>query len=66
MTGEARALSEGKIEVMLSNHVNAASLVYVNKVKHAEIDDKYRKNLAINTDNGVSDLRVRIKLFLGD
>ena len=27
LTGEARGLSEGKVEVMLSNHINAASIV---------------------------------------
>ena len=59
-------MNEGKVEVMLSNHINAASLVYVNKVKHAEIDEKFRKNLAINTEDGGNDLRVRLKLFLGD
>ena len=26
-TGEARGLSEGRVEVMLSNHINAASIV---------------------------------------
>jgi hypothetical protein len=36
--------------VKLSNHINAASIVEVSKVKYAEIDEKYRKNLAINTD----------------
>jgi hypothetical protein len=50
LTGTANGLSEGKVEVKLSNHINAASIVEVSKVKYAEIDEKYRKNLAINTD----------------
>lgn len=27
LNGEGRGLSEGKVEVMLSNHINAASIV---------------------------------------
>lgn len=40
---------------MLSNHINAASLVYVNKVRHAEIDEKFSKNTQINTDDKGND-----------
>lgn len=71
MTGEARGLSEGKAEVMLSNHINAASIVIVSKVKYAEIDEKSRKNLVISTDlyNGQysqSEVRFRVKLYFND
>jgi hypothetical protein len=39
-SGEARSMSEGKAEIMLSNYVNAASIVYVSKVKSAEVDSR--------------------------
>ena len=37
-SGFATALQEGKSEILLSNNINAASLVHVSRVKHAEID----------------------------
>jgi len=70
LTGEARGLQEGKAEIMLSNHINAASIVHVSKVKYAEIDEKSRKNLVLVTDqeNGYfgqskTEARFRIKLY---
>jgi len=52
---------------LLSNHINAASIVKVSKVKFAEIDEKYRKNLHLNLDKDSSyDNRIRIKLFFND
>jgi hypothetical protein len=44
-SGQARALQEGKAEMHLNNNINAVSIVYVSKVKNAEIDEKSRKNL---------------------
>jgi hypothetical protein len=51
---------------MLSNNINAASIVHVSKVKLAEVDQFSRKNLVINTDEYQDDVRIRIKLFLQD
>lgn len=60
-------MREGKAEVMLSNHVNAASLVHVGKVGAAQLDQK--SVLQINTEStGLLDLspehRVRLRFFL--
>lgn len=65
-SGEARGLSEGRAEILLSNHISAASIVVVSKVQHAEIDELSRKNLIINTDDYSGDLRVRVKFYLHD
>jgi len=65
-SGEARGLSEGRAEILLSNHISAASIAQVSKVRHAEIDEQSRKNLVINTDEYTRDLRVRVKLYLHD
>ena len=43
-SGRARALSEGTAEVMLSNHISAASIVHVGKIKYAEVDEHSRAN----------------------
>jgi hypothetical protein len=54
---------------MLSNHINAASIVQVSKVKYAEIDEKSRKNLVMVTDSDSvynGEARFRIKLFFKD
>jgi hypothetical protein len=59
-------LSEGKVEVMLSNHINAASIVQVSRIKYAEIDERSRKNLVMVTDRDEGEARFRIKLFFGD
>ena len=53
---------------MLSNHMNAASIVHVSKVAYAQLDQK--SQLIISADNQGSivqaapEYRVRIKLFL--
>jgi hypothetical protein len=65
-TGEARGLTEGRAEVLLSNHISAASIAQVSKIKHAEVDEQSRRNLVINTDENLRDLRVRVKLYLHD
>ena len=44
-TGEAKALSEGKADILLSNHIHSASIVFVSKIRQAEIDEKSRKSL---------------------
>lgn len=61
-------MSEGEVEVMLSNHINAASIVTVSKVKYGEIDEKYRKNLVMVTDSDYTsnEARFRIKLYFKD
>jgi hypothetical protein len=51
---------------LLSNSINAASIVHVSKVKIGEVDQKSRKNLVLNTDEYEGELRVRIKLYLQD
>ena len=38
-TGEAKGLSEGRVEILLSNHISAASIAQVSKVQHAEVDE---------------------------
>lgn len=68
-TGEAHALKEGKVEVHLNNHMNAASIVHINRVSFGQIDQQ--KALVLDTDevrsgNRVTlpdDLRVRVKLY---
>ena len=65
-TGDARGLAEGRAEVLLSNHISAASIAQVSKVRHAEVDEQSRKNLIINTDDYAGDVRVRVKLYLHD
>jgi hypothetical protein len=59
-------LAEGRAEIILSNHISAASIAQVSKVKHAEIDEQSRKALVVNTDEPNRDLRVRVKLYLHD
>lgn len=67
--GRASGLREGKADVMLSNHMNAASIVHVSKVAFAQLDTQ-KSQLIINADNQGSlnqdppVYRVRIKLFL--
>ena len=63
-TGQARSLNEGKTDILLSNNINAASIVHSSKVKLAEVDPASRKNLVINTDDYQGEVRIRIKLFL--
>jgi hypothetical protein len=63
-TGQARSLNEGKTDILLSNNINAASIVHSSKVKLAEVDQASRKNLVINTDDYQGEVRIRIKLFL--
>ncbi len=65
-TGEARGLSEGRAEILLSNHISAASIAIVSKVRHAEIDELSRKNLIVNTDDYAGEVRVRVRLYLHD
>jgi len=48
MSGRALGSREGKADVLLSNHHNAASIVHVNKVAFAQLDQK--SQLIINTD----------------
>lgn len=44
VTGEAKASGgkEGRAEILLSNHINAASIVQISKVKIAEVDSSTR------------------------
>jgi hypothetical protein len=65
-TGLARALFEGKSEILISNNINAASLVHVSRVRHAEIDQASRKGLMLNTDEKNSVNRIKLRLFLAD
>ena len=51
---------------MLSNHINAASIVQVSRIKYAEIDERSRKNLVMVTDKDEGEARFRIKLFFQD
>ena len=70
-SGKAKGLSEGRADVLLSNHVNAASIVHVRKVQSGVIEQI--GPMLINTDNGGTtstsygssdDLKVRVKFFL--
>jgi len=64
-SGHAHALSEGNVHVLLSNHVNAASLVKVQKVVTAEIDSNTAMNLQVDTQREQNlEKRIRIKLFM--
>lgn len=46
---------------MLSNHINAASIVHVGRVKEGQI--QHQRDLVLNTDQP-DDLRVKVKLYL--
>jgi len=46
--GRAQGLKEGRVDVMLSNHINAASIVHVGKVQFAQFESKA---LVLNTDD---------------
>lgn len=62
-SGKAKALAEGRAEVLLSNHVSAASIVNVSKVESAVVDHSGPPML--NSDDGKeSQLRIRIKMYL--
>ena len=37
-TGKARANLEGKVDISLNHHSNAASIVHVNKVQYGSVD----------------------------
>lgn len=67
--GKAIGSAEGKAEILLSNHANAASIVNVARVSHGQIDQT--GSLLISTDEGGSstimdsgELKVRVKLYL--
>jgi hypothetical protein len=60
--GRAHGLKEGRVDVMLQNHINAASIVHVSKVQFAQFESKVP--LVLNTDEQYSSLRVRMKLYL--
>jgi len=51
-TGKSRGLNEGRTEVLLSNHVNAASIVYVSKVQNAVVE--HVGPMLITTDEGAA------------
>ena len=59
-------MNEGKVDILLSNNINAASIVHESKVRAAEVDQASRKNLVINTDEYQGEVRIRIKLYLQD
>lgn len=59
--GKAIGKQEGRAEVMLSNHINAASIVHVGRVKEGQI--QHQRDLVLNTDQP-DDLRVKVKLYL--
>jgi hypothetical protein len=63
-TGIGKAKQEGKAEILLSNNINAASIVHVSKVKHAELDKQSHGDLVLNVEDRNDMLRPRIKLFL--
>jgi hypothetical protein len=65
-SGFGKAISEGKADILISNHISAASIVFVSRVTNAEIDESSRKNLVVNTDERRGDMRIRVKLFLQD
>ena len=52
--------------MLLSNHISAASLVHVSKVRHAELDEKSHKLIHFNVDERERELKIRVKLFLTD
>ena len=64
LKGTARAKQEGKADILLSNSINAASIVHVGKVKHAELDNQAVSDLALNIDDRNDILRPRVKLYL--
>lgn len=62
--GTAIAKGEGRAEVMLSNAINAASIVHVSKVQGAELDSMASTDLVLNVDDPSDILRPRVKLYL--
>lgn len=67
-SGIAYGILEGKTDVLLSNHITAASQVYVSKIKFVEIDEASRKHLIIRFDESSAqhERRIRLKLYLED
>ena len=64
-TGKARANQEGKVDISLNHHSNAASIVHVNKVQYGSVDPQ--SSLVINTATGYANsrtIKVRVKFFL--
>jgi len=68
-TGKAKGLGEGRADVLLSNHVNAASIVHVSRIQTAMVEAS--GPMLLSTDDGGvgstfkdDELRVRIKMFL--
>jgi len=62
--GKAVGFSEGRAEVMLSNHINAASIVHVGRIQFGTIEHQNALILNTDTESRVEDLRVRVKLHL--
>jgi len=60
-TGVAEANAEGKAEVILNQHSNAASIVHISKVQSGIVDPT--SSLAINKDSGSGTIKVRVKFF---
>lgn len=46
--GKALARGEGKADVLLSNHINAASIVHVSRIQFGQVEQK--NGLVLNTD----------------
>lgn len=70
-SGKAQGLKEGRAEILLDNHINAASIVHVNRITFGQIEQK--NALVLDTDEKIlpgnkvirpDDLRVRVKLYL--
>jgi len=60
-------LSEGRADVMLSNHVSAASIVLVSKVQNAIIEHMGPMILTSDIGTTKSDtLKVRVKMYLSE
>lgn len=62
--GSAKALREGKAEIMITGSDNAVSIAHVSPVKHVEIEQ--HDDLILNVDNRNGNLRLRMKLYLKD
>lgn len=49
--GRATGISEGRAEILLSDHINAASIIHIKRIEFGQIEQK--QALVLNTDETV-------------
>jgi len=63
--GSAIARGEGKAEIMLSNNINAASIVYVGRVRYGEVEVPVgEKEVLVNVEERGEVVRTRVRMYI--